>query len=394
MTKIFERAVETSATHAFVIGVGSYPDAKPGKGFDPALRSVPDIASAADGARLMCDWLLSNQDRLIAPLASLEVLIREAADPPGTIPYPWVNPSANPIDIPDYKNIEQAGKDWVKRLKARPGDVAFFYICGHGARLGSDPVVFLTDLNHDETDPWGGYLNVGETATAFKQLAPIKAAFFFVDACQEFSPKLELMKTRGGARFILPLDPFRLKEAREKVALLSATSDGLLAYEGDWSVDKAVKIGRFTGTLQQALDGAAVRLKSGRWVVYPGSLFEDLKALHGLRPDWRDRPFEPSQPLMPNEVFPIVNPSSPLVPIKIVTDPKQAMDKYDVRIFAKPDRGPPCLKERRVRANEEWIVWVDASAMPHFAVAEDNAVFFQEIFIPSSPIFDQRITIR
>ena len=30
--KVFERAVETSATHAFVIGVGSYPDAKPGKG--------------------------------------------------------------------------------------------------------------------------------------------------------------------------------------------------------------------------------------------------------------------------------------------------------------------------------------------------------------------------
>lgn len=394
MTTIFERAVAAPATHAFVIGVGSYPHAKPGQGIDAALRNVPDITSAADGARLMCDWLLSNQDNLIAPLASVELLIGEAAYRPGTARHPWVNPKAEPIDTPDYKNVEKAGKDWVNRLKVRPGDVAFFYACGHGARLGSDPVLFLTDLNHDDLDPWGGYLNVGETATAFKQLAPIKAAFFFVDACQEFSPKLELMKTRGGARFILPFDPYKSNLAREKVALLSATSDGLLAYEGDWTEDKAVKIGRFTGTLQQALDGAAVRLKSSRWVVHPGSLVEDLKALHGLRPDWRDKPFEPSQPLMPNEVYPIVVPSSPLVPVKIVTDPRQAMEKYDVRIFTKPDRVPPCLQERLRGATEEWIVWMDASAMPHFAVAEDNAGFFQEIFIPNCPILDQKITVR
>ncbi len=151
-----------------------------------------------------------------------------------------------------------------------------------GTALVSAPTrwSFLTDLNADPLDPWGGYLNLGETATAFKQLGPIKAAFFFVDACQEFSPKLDLMKTRGGARFIAPLDVFRLQEAREKVALLSATSDGRLAYEGEWSEDKAIKIGRFTQILTLALDGASVRLKAGRWVVYPAGLFEELKLLH------------------------------------------------------------------------------------------------------------------
>jgi hypothetical protein len=40
MTKIFERAVQPPATHAFVIGVGGYPYAKPGQGIDPALRNV------------------------------------------------------------------------------------------------------------------------------------------------------------------------------------------------------------------------------------------------------------------------------------------------------------------------------------------------------------------
>ncbi len=139
MTVIFERQVAGSATHALVIGVGGYPEAKPGRGIDPDLRAVPDIPSAADSAKLMCSWLLSNQDALAFPLASLEVLIGEAAHLPNTKPHPWVHTS--PIDAPTFKNVGDAGKAWVARLKARPGDVALFYACGHGARLGSDPVV-------------------------------------------------------------------------------------------------------------------------------------------------------------------------------------------------------------------------------------------------------------
>lgn len=392
MTLILERPVQGPATHAFVIGVGSYPDAKPGKGAKPELRMVSDIASAADGAKLMSDWLIENQDRLAAPLASLELLVGEADYPVGADPYPWANPKA--VAEPTAANVKASGKSWVKRLKANPGSVALFYACGHGARLGSKPLLFLKDLNNDDLDAWR-YLNVGQAAEAFKQLAEISAAFFFLDACQEFSPQLELSKTEDlAARFIAPLDPFKLQSARDKVALLCATSDGLLAYEGLLSPDSKVRIGRFTQTLKLALSGASVRWSGGRWIVDPGGLLVDLKPLHrNVRPEWRDQLFEPSQPVTPNEAFPIVAPADPLVPVLVTTDPIQAMGQYDLVIFASPDRTPPRLAVRTVRTEKAWLAWIKASRLPHYAVAEAEAAIHQEMFVPNAPLFDQRIPI-
>jgi hypothetical protein len=293
------------------------------------------------------------------------------------------------------ESVKKAGRAWVKRLSAQPGDVALFYACGHGARLASEPVLFLGDLNVDEIEPWGAYLNLGATALAFKQLVPIKSAFFFVDACQEFSVKLELIKTGGGAQIIQAYSALRLAEARDKVTLLCAASDGRLAYEGDWIDDPKVKIGRFTQVLLKALDGAAARPKDNRWTVHHGSLMEDLKLLHrAWRPDWRDKPFEPSQVIGPNEMVPIVWPPNPEVPILIRTDPEQAMNDYDLRIFSERKRVPPCVAARGKRDPTDWLAWVNASRLPLFAVAENSdGVFYEEIFTPQNSIYDQRIRI-
>ncbi len=70
------------------------------------------------------------------------------------------------------------------------------------------------------------------------------------------------------------------------------------------------------------------------------------------------------------------------------------MANYDVRIFTNPDRNPPSVADRGARTATEWLVWVNASLLPHFAVAEDGAVCYQEMFVPLNPIFDQRIPIR
>ena len=76
MSLVYHRAVSGPATHAFVIGVGTYPHAKPGVSpFGPdtplALTTVPDLDSAPVGAKLFADWLINNTDGLPAPLASL-----------------------------------------------------------------------------------------------------------------------------------------------------------------------------------------------------------------------------------------------------------------------------------------------------------------------------------
>ncbi|WP_307345749.1 caspase family protein [Caulobacter ginsengisoli] len=397
MTLIFERPVQPGkpATHAFVIGVGTYPDAKPGKGFNKDLRAVPDLASAADSAKRMCDWLLENKDNLDAPLATLEVLIGPAQHAAGATPYAWANEPAAPPDPPTVANVEAAGADWLGQLQKRPGDVAFFYACGHGARLGTDPLLFLQDINTRKMHPWGGFLNVGETANAFKQVTEISAGFFFLDACQEFSPKLELSKAKWVAQFIAPLDPFQPQLTREKVFMLSATSAGLKAYDGPCADNPNLRLGRFTQTLCLALDGAAVRSRLGRWVVQPASIIEDIIYLHGLRTDWREDelPFEPTQSAFPTGPFPIVAPARPIVPIVVFTNPAPAISNYDLSIFASPDRAPPVVDQRPLRAQTEWLAWVPASRDMHVAVAADNGISYEAKFSPDMPIFDQRILI-
>lgn len=398
MTLIFERAPDPAkpATHAFVIGVGAYPDAKPGKGVNKDLRAVPDVASAADSAKRMCDWLFLRKDALDAPLASVEALIGEAAHPAGVTPYTWENAPANAIDSPTVSKVVAAGEAWVARLQLRPGDVAFFYACGHGARLGTDPVLFLQDINTKKAHPWGGFLNVGETASAFKQLVEIKSAFFFLDACQEFSPKLEFSHAKWVAQFIAPLNPFEPHLSREKVFLLSSTSAGLKAYDGPCSENKKVRLGRFTQTLCLAMDGASVRSRGARWIVHPGSVLEDIIFLYGLRADWREDelPFEPTQSAFPTGFFPIIMPPEPRVPIVVFTDPAPVIGNYDLRIFANTDRLLPVVDERTCRAPTEWVAWVPASKLTHMVVAEDHGVSHQAMFNPDTPIFDQRISIR
>jgi hypothetical protein len=396
MTLIFQRPVAGPATHAFVIGVGGYPNAKPGQGGVAMLQNVKDIQSAANSAKLMIDWLLDHQDSLAAPLASLEALIGDAAIPPQApvTVYASTHPPGKPIAEPTLANVTAAGLEWVKRASVRPGDFALFYICGHGARLGTEPVVFLTDLNQNQVDPWGAYVNLGMVASAFKQHPQVRAAFFLADACQEFIPQFQLIRTGGGAMFIAPLDPFNLNNAREKVWLLSATSDGRLAYEGDWHADRNVKIGRFTETLVAAMGGASVRHKGGRWIVHPGGLFEDIKHLHRVRrPDWRDKSFEPSQGASPNEVFPIVNAATPKVPVSILTDPAEVMAQYAITVFDNVGAANPALDARVSGSGLEWLTWIPASLKEHVVIAQNPAANFREIFVPMAQIFDQRVRV-
>src|SRR5262245_21576729 len=117
MTLLFQRPVAGPATHAFIIGVGGYPNAKPGQGGVAMLQNVKDIRSAANSAMLVVDWLLDHQDSLAAPLASLEALISDAAIPPPALAtaYAWTHPPGVPIADPTLANVTAAGLDWVAR---------------------------------------------------------------------------------------------------------------------------------------------------------------------------------------------------------------------------------------------------------------------------------------
>lgn len=384
---LFERELaDEPATHAFVIGVGNYPHRQPQWGGLPDLANVPNLASAADSAKFVSEWLLHNQDSLTARLGSLDVLI---SDPPGGANrLPW-DPGA-PIDAATEANVRLAGQAWFNRLRKRAGDVALFYCCGHGAAHTALPVLFLEDLNGDEANPWS-HLNVGKLAQALRRMMPLRSAFMFSDTCSEFLTNFEL----GDAletRFFPPPSPF--DPARDKVLLLRAAPDALLAYEGA-DPTTGVKLGRFTQTVIKGLDGSSARLRNDGWTVYPSELINDLKTLRRIYyPLWDDLPFEPSPVLTQSEVYPIVNRPDPDLPLLIMTNPEDAVTRFDLHVSDRDDRNPPWIVSKPDKAAGAWLTSVKGGADPLYALAMTDAEFFSSRFFPIQPQFDHRVNVQ
>lgn len=386
MPLLIDRAVPGPKTHAFVIGVGSYPHAKPGKGFQENLRQVPDLPSAADSAKLVCNWLLEHQDSLTAPLSTLDVLI---SDPP--IPnsrYLWDN---GPVDAATEANVRARGLAWYQRVIAEPGNVAFFYCCGHGASHLQQPVLFLEDLNLSGANVWT-HIDLGQLALSLRKNQAVSAAFLFSDACGQYVPEFELGRSRGIEFFYAPN---LLAPSRNQVALLCAAAEGQLAYEGEDKQGSNLKFGRFTQTLLKGLSGSSARWSKNKWSVPCHNLLGDLKNLRRVFFDhWRDEePFEPYQAVTPTDSLPIVYPEQFELPLVIITDPPDRMPDYDFVISEKDDPTPPWLKNRAAGDRNAWYTTVPPSRNALYAIAVRGADHYPLLFQPKEPLFDQWVPV-
>nr|WP_294815930.1 hypothetical protein [uncultured Sphingomonas sp.] len=385
------------------MGVGDYPYAKPGQGAKVELENVNDLPSAADGAKLICDWLIANKDKLGAKLGSIEVLISDV--PGGAARYVPRAPALNqPIDRADGTTIPAAGRAWLKRIKEDPGSTALFYACGHGANNGTSPVLFHSDLNlNGGGDAWA-HLNVGSMARAFRQMPDLAAGFFFLDACGEFVSNMPA--GLGDNHFIQPDIP---KDTdRDKVWLFAAASAGVKAYPGMNFDDvppkdtesqdvSQVKFGRFTQTLLKGLNGAVARW-SGEWCVDNMALgAAALKTLHRIYfPSWKDRPFEPTDVLTINDRVTIIRHPSVALPVLVLTDPADRTGEFDLKISLTNGGEQPWVDSRPVRDATPWPTHVngDIKAL-FFALALDDAgACHSRFFTADQPHFDHRVPIK
>jgi hypothetical protein len=372
MTLVYENNAAGPGTHALIVGVGSYPFAKPAHEREDTpdpLKDVADLPSAAAGAAAFCDWLI-GEAKPPSPLLTVELLTNGTEALHST--YTWTGrlaaPGADPrgtgdVEAPTTAALQAAGERWRERLKADPGSVGIFYICGHGSILASDAMVFLADLNEDEQGPWDARISVTLLANALKQLDQISAAHLIVDACGEVIPELALEPLSAGVKFLRP-NPF--KGGTQKVSLLAAAAPNYLAYE-----DTPATGGRFTLTVLRGLRGASARDLDGdaHWATLPQWIYEDLKGLYALRPDWTD-PLEPGNPLLPSEEKPIVlYDSAPEVVLRLSLVPEEAIDQCDLAVLDAGKTLPP-LHQKAADGGPHWVLPMRASKDPHFIKAE------------------------
>jgi hypothetical protein len=407
MTQIFGHAQAggvKKATHAFVIGVGDYPYAKPDRGAKDELSGVRDLPSAADSAKLMCDWLIANKDKLAAPLGSIEVLISDV--PGGAGRYAPRDPALlQPIDRAESAAIPLAGAAWLDRIAQDPGSTALFYACGHGANNGVSPVLFHSDLNlRKGGDAWA-HLNVGSMARAFRQMPDLAAGFFFLDACGEFVPDFPSGVRDDG--FISP--DIVMPTDRDKVWLFAAASAGVKAYPGtnsdavvpDIQFDAVsadgspVKFGRFTQTLLKGLNGAAAHW-AGDWCVDNMELGANFTTLHRIYfPSWNDKPFEPTDVLTINNRVTIIRHNSVSLPVLVLTDPANRTGEFDLKISLTKGGQQPWVDSRPNRDATPWPTHVngDINALFYALALDDVGTCHSRFFTADRPHFDHRVPV-
>ncbi|MGD0104110.1 MAG: caspase family protein [Rhodopila sp.] len=375
MTLVYQRTSEGSGVHAFVVGVGSYPYAKPersayGADTPKALTDVPDLASAPVGARLFADWLIANADNLALPLASVELaLSAPSAAPAGACDYEWkarlgvktgVDPrSSAAVSATDGTSVQQAGIAWAQRVLARDDQVAVFYICGHGTAIPTRSLVLLSDVAGPAPlprSPWQPFVDVQHLAGVMSRMPQLGAGYLFIDACQELITDVvagELDSSVGAGASLYFFTP-RLTPSSNKVLLMVPGSMGQLAYD-----DGKGGGGRFTQVLVDALSGAAARNYTGmgQWGVHAENLPKSMKALYRLR-GWPRDTFDPTTIKSLVTDTPIVRcPQPPLVPFAVRLQPLEAINVADEICLQDAARQPILVRKDRA---EEWIDRVPA----------------------------------
>lgn len=240
--------------HALVIAVANYPHLNGGAG-SPALEplGLSQVTTPRYTGLAIADWLLTRYENSKCPLGSVEMLLSPSE------PIPSRN-GAVPAASATMANIEAAFARWKTRCGSDPGNIAWFYFCGHGV---SKDAQYL--LPEDYGDPtvfqWKNNIDFDGLRVGMRSCAA-QTQVFFVDACRETPLALLTHLNVTGN----PLTGAGFADAVESSAAYYATTPGRQAYGPDHDVTY------FGQALLSCLNGVAAIKKGPKWVVDTYSL--------------------------------------------------------------------------------------------------------------------------
>jgi hypothetical protein len=168
-------------THALLIGIGGYEHLRQGTARPlPNLRQYGNpgqLTSPPRSALALADALQSQELDWQVPLGTVDLLVSTAPVDP--------DPAGNGAQFePATRDAIQAAFDsWWDRCDADVGNVAFFYVAGHGLE-GQHQIVLASDFGHSAGQPWLHAFNVDATRLALPA-NKAQTQVFLVDACRD-----------------------------------------------------------------------------------------------------------------------------------------------------------------------------------------------------------------
>ena len=261
MTRIYDRELGNDLEprmHALVLGIGRFPH----------LDNAPhgDRPACADSARAVVEFLVRNENRFEAKLATIDCLI---SDPRNAVEDDQIerthedhDPRENTHVNPGTReNVNKIFTEWLK--DARQGDCFFLYCCSHGL-AGRDErgLLVCEDYNINPHSKTGFLLNVGSLAMALPSAVEAGSVWIFMDACQEVLD--ELVDKPGGVGGIEPVESNiqSITSWPVKSTAIVAAQLGNLTYAPENG-----GTAYFTQTLLHGLEKCCVESRNGKWFV-------------------------------------------------------------------------------------------------------------------------------
>lgn len=244
--------------HAFVIAVSDYPHLNGGSG-PPALEplGLSQVTTPRFTGLAIANWLLTLYDNTSCPLGSVEMLTSPS--------QPTPSPNGPVLAaVATMNNIETAFGLWKQRCGADPGNIAWFYFCGHGVNKNSQ-YLLAEDYGDPAVFQWKNCIDFDGLRVGMRS-CPAQTQLFFADACREIPfAILTQLNIQGN-----PLTNASFSDAVDCSAAYYATTPGRQAYGPDTGVTY------FGQALLACLNGVAAIKRGPKWIVDTYSLSNAL----------------------------------------------------------------------------------------------------------------------
>jgi Caspase domain len=319
---VHDVAVAGPATHALVIGVGSYPHLLGGSGPQCAdNEGLGQLKSPTASATLFANWLIEEFANASKPLASLAMLISDENNVPhGTARF--INPrTAVQYDLECAKidNVQVAVNDWKDRANSNPENMTIFYFCGHGIAQAADAALLVEDYGAINDNALDGAIDFRRFHLGMMRCA---AAYqcYFIDACRASSDVLIENLGNAGRILVQSAKNARRNLPNRQAPVFYASLGGASAYA------RPGKPSVFTDALVRSFGGAGADDADGPWRVTSTRLLEALD--YFMR---RNTTIDMGPVQIPatgdSSKIPIHEVCTPRVPVEVMCNPGHATPK-------------------------------------------------------------------
>jgi hypothetical protein len=306
MALIFDnRQPNEPGVHVVLIGVGQFADAQGASLLedDTPRGGFANLETPLHSVEAFAKWLELELNVADTPLHTIRALGSSAN-------------RSSPLGLlaPTFDNIANDVGDWADDVNTHEDNLAIFYFCGHGLRIGDMQFLLAEDFGSNHRAPFENAIEPEELANSMRKMKG-RRQLFLIDACStevRFSERYKNVRTRT-----IVQEAQNENLAKSEQCLIRASKFGTRAF----GFPNGPSL--FMDAFLRAMKGAgAVSTQRRQWVIKTDMLRMALSWLIQLRPEGFGQEVSYGGGTLSSNLSFHALPGDPLVPVRVSCAPR------------------------------------------------------------------------